>query len=212
MALITGTPQGTIVASEELYVEGAPTLYFQNWTGVNVANATPDGAGNFYYWGLSGTALNPVYQLGCYETVKLGENMTINSVRCDTVGDKSAIQKLNYLELSFMLKSMFPLSILSKVMNAGSATTTINHVEYMGIGQVNNSQYWRFYFPKVYDESTGDYVAFTLHKAQFVDAFELNFAYGAPWTIAIKVRAFANDVLPANQLFATVIRADPGSV
>lgn len=206
MALVTGTPLGTITASEEVYVEGAPNIYFQNWTGVT---AIPDADG--FYWGMSGTVVNPVFQLGCYENVRLGENMTINSVRCDTVGDKSSIQKLNYLELQFNLKSMFPLSILSKVINGGAVTTNAtSHMEKFGIGQPNNLAFYRFYLPKVYDESDGDFVMITLHKAQFVEAFELNFAYGAPWTIAVRVRAYANDTLPAAQLFATVMRQDPG--
>lgn len=186
----------------------APNIYFQNWSGVNPLN-NPDADG--FYWGLSGTTANPVYQLGCYENVRLGENLTINEVRCDTVGSKSTIQKRNYLELQFNLKSMFPLSVLRHVMR-GSATTTTAHVEKMGIGQIDNNAFYRFYLPKVYDENTGDYVAFTIHKAQFVDATELQFTYGAPWMLSCRVRGYANDVLPAAQLFATVIRADPSAV
>lgn len=211
MALQTGLPNasvalGTMVASDEIYIEGAPNLYFQQWDCVNM---TPDADG--YYWGLSGTASCKVFQLGCYENVRLGDNLVVNSVRCDTVGDKSAIQKRNYLEIDFTIKSILPLSMLSHLIKGGAAVTS-GKIEKLGIGQINNNRYYRVYLPKVYDSDAGDYVSFTLHKCQFVEAFQLNFAYGAPWTFGARVRAYANDTLPDAQLFATVIRADPSAL
>src|SRR3990167_342765 len=103
MALVTGTPLGTIIDNDEINLEGAPNIYFQS-TSANPLN-NPDG--DDYYWGLSGTALYPVYQLGCYTDVSLTEDVTLNAIRCDTSGDVATIQKRNYLEVNFTLQHMF---------------------------------------------------------------------------------------------------------
>jgi len=208
MSLITGTPQGTITAQEDLYVDGAPNVYYQLDT-ANLAN-NPDADG--YYWGLSATVPQPVIELGCIEGVQLADNLTMNDVRCDTVGDKDTILRRNRLELTLSISTLFPLSTIRDVLR-GSAVTLAGKVEKMGLGVINNARRFRVYMPKVYDEDTGDYIAWTLHKCKFVDAWQLGFRYGQPWQITnIKVYAYARDTLPSAQQFATVIRADPSAL
>jgi len=69
------------------------------------------------------------------------------------------------------------------------------------------------YAPKVYDQDTGDYVLFHLHKAQFVDAWEIRMTSGEPWMVAnLKLRAYADDTKPAGQLFGVIVRADESAL
>jgi hypothetical protein len=69
------------------------------------------------------------------------------------------------------------------------------------------------YCPKVYDEDTGDYLLFHLHKAQFVDAWTINMKSGEPWTVnGLKLRAYADDTKPAGQLFGVVVRSDESAL
>lgn len=209
MTLITGTPLGQINTMDDLYLDTAPTVFFQERaTGINPLN-NPDGDG--FYWGLSGTTSYPVYEIGCYDTFQLVGNIEMNNIRCDTVGDKSAIQKLNYIDVTFNLKSFFPLDTLRHILRGGTVTSS-SGVEKMGIGQPNNNKSFRAYFPSIYDPDTGDYVNFTLHKAQFVDSWTMAINYGAPPTLNVILRGFADADLPSDQLFATVIRADPSAI
>jgi len=206
MPLVTGTPQGTITAQDEIYIEGAPYVYYQDYDGPTLV----DGDG--YYWGLSGTAAYPVYQLACYEDVSLGSDVTVNAIRCDNIGDKDVIQKLNHLEFTLTLSSLFPLSVLRHILR-GSAVTLSGEVEKMGIGPINNNQYYTVYLPKVYDDDTGDWVSITIHKAKFVDAWTINMPSGDKWTVTgVTVWGFADDTKTAGQEFATVIRADPSAL
>jgi hypothetical protein len=210
MALVTGTPLGTITAQSDLYIDSAPTFYYQD----NLAQAhpyafNPDGDG--FYWGLTGSAANPVFQMGCYEGFQLAGNIEMTSIRCDTVGDKSAIQKLSYLDVTFTLKTLFPLTTLRHILRWGAVTTS-GSVEKLGIGQPNNQRYFYAYFPVVYDGDTGDWLNFTLHRCQFVDSWQLAFTYGQPATVGLTLRGFAEENKPAAQLFATVIRADPSDI
>jgi hypothetical protein len=208
VALVTGTPLGTITSQDEITLEGAPNIYFQDVSADPLHN--PDG--DSFYWGLSGTSSYPVYQLGCYIDVALGEDVTLNAVRCDTVGDKSSVQKRNYIELTLTLQHLFPLAVLRHVMNA-SAVTSGSGVEKMGIGKINNNQFWMVYLPKVYDDDTGDYVLFHLHRAQFVDAWSINMTSGEPWAMSgVRIRGYADEDLPSAQQFATVIRADVSAI
>ncbi len=211
MALITGTPLGQINTQDDLYLDTAPTIFFQERiSGVNPLN-NPDAAG--YYWGLSGTTSYPVYELRCYDTVQWAGNIEMNSIRCDTTGDQGVIQKLNYLDLTFNLKTFFPLDTLRHFLTrGGSVTTSAGATEKMGIGQPNNNKFFRAYFPIVYDGDTGDYLSVTLHKAQFVDTWTIAFNYGSPATAGVTLRGFADPDLPAAQLFATVVRADPSAI
>lgn len=209
MALVTGTPLGTITTQNEIYVEGAPNIYFQDATATPLNNPDSDG----YYWGLSGTATYPVYQLSCYLDVALGEDVTVNAVRCDTVGDKSAIQKRNYIELTLTLKTFFPLSVLRHVLNISVPDTGLTDLEKVGIGKINNNRFYMVYLPKVYDEDTGDYVLFHLHRAQFVDAWSISMRSGENWDVTgIRLRGYADETKPDIQLFGTIVRADPSAI
>lgn len=209
MALVTGTPVGTITSQTEIYLEGAPNVYFQDATATPLHN--PDAAG--YYWGMSGTATYPVYQLSCYTDVALGEDLTINAVRCDTVGDKSAVQKRNYIELTLTVSTLFPLTVLSHILNISTPATGLTDIEEVGIGKVNNNRYYMVYLPKVYDDDTGDYVLIHLHRAQFVDAWSIAMTSGENWNISgIRLRGYADETKPAAQLFGVIVRADPSAI
>ena len=209
MSLPTGTPVGNILTQNEIIVEGAPVIYFQDATANPLKNPDADG----FYWGLSGTSTYPVYQLGCYIDVALSEDVTVNALRCDTVGDKAAIQKRNYLELTVTLKHLFPLTFLSKVGNFGDTVVSGTGTEKVGIGKINNNQFWHVYLPQVYDTDAGDYVAFHLHRVQFVDAWTINMPSGDAWNMTgVKIRAYADDTKSNDMLFATVIRADASAL
>jgi hypothetical protein len=210
MTLITGTPVGAITTQEGIFIEGAAYLYFQD-AQAPLAN-TPDADG--FYWGLGTTGTYGVYSMGCYQDLALGSNYTVNSVRCDTVGDKDALQKLNHLELSLTITSLFPLSTMTPFMRGGVVTHNAGtHTEKMGIGPVNNNQFWHIYLAKVYDEAVGDYVSFTLHRAKFVDAWSIAMKSGSEWAMSgVKIWAFADDTKPSAQQFATVIRCDASAL
>ena len=207
MSLVTGTPVGNLSTQEELYIEGAPNFYIQDNNASPLNN--PDGDG--YYWGMSGTSSYPVYGLACVTDVSFGQGITANQIRCDAVGDKGTIQRRDYVEFTFTLESFMPLSIFAKI--AGFSTATVGTgTEKVGIGAINNNQYWMVYCPKVYDEDSGDYLLFHLHKAQFVEPGELQFRSGEPWTQTFKVRAYADDTKPSTQRFGVIIRADASAL
>lgn len=203
--LVTGAPVGNIDAQEELYISDAPYLYFQDATANPLNN--PDGDG--FYWNLSGTSTYPVYRVGCIQDVSLTEGLTINQVRCDTIGDKDTIQRRDYIEFAFTFTSMFPLSALRHMLKLGSAPTVGTGYEKQGIGSISNTQFYMFYAPRVYDDVAGDFVAFHLHRAKFVEAFTLNMRSGEPWMVeGIRIRAYADENKPAAQKFATIVRGD----
>lgn len=207
--LVTGVPVGNILAQDEIYLEGAPYLYFQDATANPLNNPDADG----FYWNLSGTSIYPAYRVGCIQDVSLTEDLTINQIRCDTIGDKATIQKRNYIEFAFSFTSLFPLSALRHLLNLGSAPTVSTVYEKQGIGSINNNQFYHFYCPKVYDDTAGDYVAFHLHRAQFVDAFTINMKSGEPWMVeGLKVRAYADETKPAAQKFAVIVRGDDSAL
>lgn len=207
--LVTGVPVGTIVAQEELYIEGAPYIYFQDATANPLNNPDSDG----YYWNLSGTSSYNVYRVGCIQDVSLTEGLTINQVRCDTIGDKATIQRRDYLEFNFSFTSLFPLTALSKLLNLGATVTSGTGKEKVGISSINNNQFYHFYCPKVYDEQNGDFIALHIHRGQFVDAFTINMRSGEPWMVeGIKVRAYADETKPAAQKFGVFIRGDASAL
>jgi hypothetical protein len=204
MGLATGTPLGSVHSQEDLYVEGAPYVFFQDYAANPLNNPDTDG----YHWGLSGTTPYPVKSLGCVLDVSLSEGVTMNDVRCDTVGTKDAIQKRDYIELNLTISSLFPLSITSDVMNLSTATVS-SGIEKVGIGAINNTKKYMVYMPRVYDESTGDYILIHLHKAKFIDAWTVDMKAGEPWTITnLKIRAFADDTKAAKEIFGVFVRSD----
>lgn len=208
MALVTGTPMGVTTAQDDLYLETAPSIWFQDYE-APLLNS-PDGDG--FYWGLTGSVGYPIYELTCYEDVQIAASIEGSTVRCDTVGDKAQIQKVSYVDLTFTLKTMMPLAILTHILRGGAVTTLAGSYEKMGIGQPNNQQYWHVYAASVYDETAGDYVAFTGHKSQFVDAWTLAFSYGEPATLAVTMRVFADSDKPSDQLFLTIVRGDASAI
>ena len=61
---------------------------------------------------MSGTATYPVFQIGCVQDVSLTEGVTMNAIRCDTIGDKGMIQRRDYVEFNLTITSQFPLATL----------------------------------------------------------------------------------------------------
>lgn len=203
--LVTGAPVGSINAQEEIYLTSAPYLYFQESDANLLFNPDADG----FYWNLSGTVAKPIYRVGCVQDVSLSEGLTINQVRCDSVGDKDAVQRRDYIEYSFNFTSLFPLSALRHILKLGSAPTVSSGWEKQGIGSINNNKFYHFYVPFVYDDEAGDFVAVTLHRAKFIEAFTINMRSGEPWQVSgIKVRGFADETKPAAQKFGTILRFD----
>lgn len=206
MTLVTGSPFGTIETAEELYLDGAPYLYFQDYDQPEMYAPDSDG----FYWGLTGSAARPIYEMGCLTAVSLTENLTINDVLCDNIGVKSTVQQRNYVEFQFTVQSFFPLQTLTHILKGGTVTeNTVEHTQKFGLGPINNNQYWHVYAPKVYDQDVGDYVVIQLHKAQFVNAFTINMSFGTPWQIqGVVFRAMADGTKPSSQSFATILRVD----
>lgn len=204
MALITGNPLGNIQVQEDIYIESAPTIWFQNYVASELFNPDADG----FYWQLSGTSTYPVYEMGCASNVSMTENLTVNDVQCDNVGTKDTVQQRNYLEFQFTIKSLLPFDNLTHVLKGGQVVETAPTQKF-GMTSVNNNLFWHVYAAKVYDEVAGDYFAIHLHKAKFVNAFTLTMPFGAPWEVTgIVFRAFADTTKPANQRFGVFVRAD----
>ena len=203
MAIVTGSAMGTLTQQETLYVEGAPTIFFQRYEAGPLYN--PDANG--FYWQLSGTSTYPVYEIGCVTDVSLTEDVTINDVLCDNLGVKSTIQQRNYLEFNFTIQSFFPLSVVTYLLK-GEAVTESAPTEQFYMGPINNARYWQVWAPKVYDSDVGDYVGIQLHRCQFVEAFNIDMAFGTPWTATgLRLRAFIDDTKTPSQ-FASWIRSD----
>jgi len=196
-------PSGVISQAADLFIEGGPDFWFGG-----VQKYAPDDDG--FYWGLTGVAGNPARRIGCYTDFRFRDNLQITDVRCDTQGVVSSIQKRNYLEASFTLMSLLPLAQL-RYMLRGSAVTEndAEGTEKMGLGEIEQNVVFPVYFSKVYDLENGDFVSVTGHRCQFVDAWELAANYGAPWTLGVRLRMYADSDKPAAQRFATVLRYDP---
>ena len=207
-ALATGTPLGNGLSQEDLYIEGSPFIIIQDYNANLLNNPDADG----YYWGLSGTVTYPYKIIGCVQDVSLTEGLTLNDVRCDTVGVKDTVQRRDYVEFNLTILSEFPLSISTDFLNLSPATV-ITDMEKVGIGSINNTKFYHVYAPKVYDEDNGDLLIFNLHKAKFVDAWTIEFRQGEAWAITgVKLRAFADTTKPANQKFGTIIRSDASAL
>ena len=81
--------------------------------------------------------------------------------------------------------------------------------EKIGLGVIDQNQYFMVYCPKVYDTAAGDYVWIFMAKASFADAFTINMGFGNPWQIAgVKLRGFADTTKPRAQYFGMFGRAD----
>ncbi len=209
MPLLTGTPEGQINEQDELFLEGAPYIYYQD----NRADPLNNPDADNYYWGMSGTVTYPAFALACYEDVSLADDVTVNAVRCDQIGDRAVIQKRNHLVFSFSLSSLFPLANIGPIMRAGTAVQTTAPLEKMGIGDIDTSIYYRIYLPKVYDNTALDWVSITIHRAQFVDPWTIAMVSGDKWMLGgISAWALATTDTQAGQEFATIIRHDPSLI
>ena len=208
MALVTGSPVGNLDVQEDIFLEGAPTIYVQDATATPLFN--PDAGG--FYWGMSGTTSYPAYEIGCPVDVSFTENLTMNDVLCDNVGVKAVVQQRNYFEFSFSIRSFFPLQTLKVLMNGGTVVES-SPTQKMPLGKINNDQYWHLYAPKVYNEDVGDYVWIYLHKCQFVDAFTIAMTLGNPWQLSgLKLRSFVDTTKPAAQQFGMFGRSDLSAI
>lgn len=208
MTLITGSPIGNIDNQENLFIEGAPDVFFQDY---NAGELNRPDAGGFY-WGLSGTTTYPAYGIGCVQDVTLTDNLTVNAIRCDNLGDTGVIQKRNHMEFNLTINTLLPLTTLTHIMRY-SPVTAGSGLEEMGVGKINNNRFYHVYLAKVYDEDVGDYVSITIHKAQFVNASTINMRAGEPWQVTgISIWGFADSNLPTTQQFATVLRSDLSAI
>ena len=201
------TPTGTSVEMED-YIEGAPEVY---WGGEYAQGPDVDG----HYWGLTGTAANPVYHLGCYEDLSFGEDVTISDIICDTSGVEATVAKRNFLTLSFTLKSIFPFSALTQILKGGDVDRQLDEgTAGFGLGEIDNTAAAEFlcYFSLVYDINTDDFFSVTGHKCRFMDAFTMSFAYGEPVTVNATIRMHADRDKPVEQRFATFKRLDPSQI
>lgn len=215
MTLVTGNPIGNVITQDELYIDSAPPIYYQdnnNGAGVGSVGLLNNPDAQNFFWNLSGTTTNPVYQLGCIENFVIGGNIEMNDIRCDTVGNKGVIQKLTHIDVTFNLKTMFPLTTVQAILRGGTVTTTGSQTEQMGIGQPDNNKYYYIWLPSVYDENNGDFVAWTGFRVQFVDSWSLAHTFAAPTTLGVIARFFADANKPADQLFANVIRSDVSAI
>lgn len=207
MALVTGTPEGNLTNQEELFIDGAPNIFYQDFNADPLSN--PDGDG--YYYGLSGTTNYPAKGLSCITDVSFAQGVTANDIRCDTVGVKGTIQRRDYIDFVFSTQTFFPLSIYAEMANFSAATVGSN-MEKVGIGLIDNNQFWMVYAPKVYNDDVGDYLLIHLHKAQFVEVGELQLRYGDPWIQQFTLRGYADDSKPSAAQFGTILRIDPSAI
>lgn len=199
-------PTGTVNSAEDIFIEGGPTLWFGG-----DAQYSPDANG--YYWGIVGTTAKPVYKVGCYENFQLSDNVTVNDIRCDTVGVKGSIVRRNYLEATFDLKAFLPLSQLRHLLRLQSSLLVpADDVEYAGIGKISQQDYHKVFLSAVYDEDTGDWLSLTGHRCQFQWNGAWQFKYGEQWMVGIRLRMYADEDMPSAQLFATLVRYDPSVI
>jgi hypothetical protein len=210
MALITGTPVGTLLTQEDLFIEGAPTIFIQQYEAPLLFSPDSDS----FYWGLTGTTTYPVYEIGCVSDVSFTEDVTLNDVLCDNVGVKDTIQQRNYVEFQVAIQSMFPIKNMAQFLNMSAVTQNSGQgSEKSGIGKINNARFWHVWAPAVYNLDTGDYVAVMLHRCKFVESWTINMTFGQPWQAqGIRLRAFVDSTVPAAQQFGMILRVDPSVI
>jgi hypothetical protein len=201
------TPTGTIVTAEEIYIENAPEIWFGG-----VAQYSPDADG--YYYGITGIAGNPVYKLGCFEAFQFRDNVTINELRCDTSGLVKRTQTRDFLVCTFTLKSLLPLTMLTHILRGGTVTwNDAENAEKMGLGLIDNSTFYKFFFSRIYDDAAGDFVSVTGHRCQFTGNFQVSAPYANAWTVTgVEIAFYADTTLPDDQQFATVVRVDASAL
>jgi len=206
MALITGSAYGTTTQQEEIYLEGVPTIFIQDYEADLMFAPDSDG----FYWQLSGTNTYPVYEIGCVTDVSLTEDLTLNNVLCDNKGVADTVQARNFIEFNFSVQSFFPFTVLRHLLLFGAVTeNAVTHTEKFGMGKINNAQAWHVWAPKVYDEDAGDYVAIMLHRCKFVDPWSIDMPFGSNWTASgLKLRAYVDSTVPAAQQFGMFLRSD----
>ncbi|OGS01183.1 MAG: hypothetical protein A2V88_08870 [Elusimicrobia bacterium RBG_16_66_12] len=204
----TGTdiPIGPEIDAEDIYIEGGPDIWFQDATANPQQNPDSDG----FYWGLSGTAAYPVYELGCYDDLSIADSRTSNPVTCAALGNVRQMQRRDALEISLTFKSLLPFETLRHIMGLGAVThNAVEETSKMGIGNLPQNTFFHMWLARVYDEDLGDYVGLYFDKVQFMDANPLTMAYGKEWTVAVKAMALANSARPKAQRFGMMLRYDP---
>jgi hypothetical protein len=205
---VTGSPIGNGITQENTFIEGASNIYVPDYRATPLFN--PDAQG--YYWQMSGTVSYPYVEIGCVQNVKVMDNLTMNDVRCDTIGVVDTIQKRNYVQFELEILTLFPLKALRHFLKIEAPTVGTGY-EKSGINQINQTQLYHVYSPKVYDEANANWLFFWLNRAKFVDAWTINENYGDAWKLTgLKIRGFADSTRPANQLFGMIARFDSSGV
>lgn len=210
MSLPTGTstPTGQIITGDSIYIEGGPDIYFQD-ADAPLAN-DPDSNGA--YWGLSGTSANPIYQIECYDDLSQTDDVTMNPITCQNLGEIGDSQRRNHIELAITIKSLLPFDILSRIFRGGAVTQDLTDgTEFFGIGEIR-AQFYHVFMPRVYDLDTGDYIALTIHKAKISSAGPLSTPYADVWSVPATFRGYADTTKPRDQRFATWFRLDPSMI
>lgn len=199
----SNAPTGTTVTAADLFIEGAPQIWFGG-----VKQYSPDADG--FYHGITGTVALPVYKLGCYENFRFNDNVTMTEIRCDVSGLAKVSQKRDYLTLTVDLKSLFPLDMLTHIVRGGAVTWNDGeNAQKMGLGEIDNTIFHNVFFSRVYDPTAGDFVSVTGHRCQFTGNFQLQAPYAGGWMITgVELRFYADDDMPDDQRFATVINVD----
>lgn len=217
MPLATGSPVGYNVGSEDLFLDSAPSIFYQDARANPLRNPDSDG----FYWGLSGTAqsatgtaIYPVYELGCPKDVSLTEGLTMNDVACDTVGFKGTVQQRNYFEFVVTPQNFFPLDVMSPIMGGGTVVqNVVAHTQKMPLGKINNSIFYHLYAPMIYDATDNDWIWFYFHRCQIIDAWTINMTFGMNWALTgLKFRAFADTTKPDSQRFGMFGRYDLSAI
>lgn len=207
MALITGSPYGTLQSSEDIYLSDAPYIYFQDADAGQMFAPDSDG----YYWQVSGTPTYPVYEFACVSDISFTEGRTLNDVTCDNVGVKDTVQVRDYVEFQVSMKSLFPFTNMARILNLSTPTTNAGeNTTKIGIGKINNNQFWQVWAPKVYDENVGDYIATHLYRVKFVESWTVEMPYGTQWQVTgLRLRGYADTTKSTAQQFGMMLRYDP---
>jgi len=202
----TATPVGPIINAEALYLEGGPNIWMQDWGATYNNNPDSDG----FYYGMSGTAAANLFEVGCYDDLQLRDARTETVVKCAAAGIVANMQRRDNFELAFTLKAMLPLSILTKILGGGTVVHNLaEETEKMPLGVLPQNIFWHVFLSRVYDEDTGDFVAFQFHKVQVVEATPLAMPYGDAWNLQVRMMIMADTAKPAAHRFGELLRYDP---